>query len=57
MGSSVGGTDLYDGSQGTRRTVTVTLPDDGGPLYVTLSSLIHGVWVANQYLYQAPIPQ
>jgi hypothetical protein len=53
VGSTVGGSDLYDGSQGTGLSQAVTLPTDGSPIYVTLQSLIQGAWKANNYVFTA----
>ena len=54
IGSTPGGSDLYIASQGTNQTKTVTtVPTDGRPVYVTLWSLIGGVWKANSYAYTA----
>jgi hypothetical protein len=56
VGSSIIATDLYSASQGTNLKVTIAVPTDGSPLYVTISSLIDGQWQSNQYLYQAALP-
>jgi len=56
VGSTVVASDLYNASQGTNRTVTIALPTDGSPLYITLSSLINGQWQSNEYFYQAALP-
>jgi hypothetical protein len=56
VGTSTVATDLYNASQGTHQTVTIVVPTDGSPLYVTISSLINGQWQSNQYLYQAALP-
>jgi hypothetical protein len=56
VGSSTVATDLYNASQGSNQTVTIAVPIDGSPIYVTISSLINGQWQSNQYLYQAPLP-
>jgi phosphodiesterase/alkaline phosphatase D-like protein len=56
VGSSTIATDLYSASQGSNLKVTIAVPTDGSPLYVTISSLIDGQWLSNQYLYQAALP-
>ncbi|MCE9518098.1 MAG: cadherin-like beta sandwich domain-containing protein, partial [Verrucomicrobia bacterium] len=53
IGSTEGGADLYDASQGSALTQNVTLPTDGSDLYVSLLSKINGSWLANNYLYAA----
>jgi phosphodiesterase/alkaline phosphatase D-like protein len=57
VGTSAIATDLYNASQGSRHTVTITLPVDGSPLYVTLSSLVNGQWQSSEYFYQAALPK
>ncbi|MBI5687602.1 MAG: hypothetical protein HZC54_21235 [Verrucomicrobia bacterium] len=52
-GSTPGSYDLYAAVVGTNRTQTVTLPVDGGPVYVRLWSLMSGVWKFNDYFYTA----
>jgi hypothetical protein len=44
---------LYAAALGTNRTQAVTLPADGGPVYVRLWSLIGGAWKFNDYFYTA----
>jgi hypothetical protein len=56
VGSSTIATDLYNASQGSNHSVSIALPTDGSPLYITLSSLINGTWQSNQYFYQAALP-
>jgi len=54
VGNSQGDTDLYDASQGSNLSATVTgLPTDGRMLYVTLWSKISGTWYYNRYSYRA----
>ena len=54
VGSSVGGADLYQASQGLSTSGTVTgLPTDGRTLYVRLRSLINSVWQFRDYTYTA----
>jgi len=58
VGSSVGGQDIYAGTQ-TGLSRTLTLPADGRSLYVTLASLINGTWQSNNYVFTActtPLP-
>ncbi|MBI5685928.1 MAG: putative Ig domain-containing protein [Verrucomicrobia bacterium] len=52
-GSTPGSHDLYAAVVGTNRTQAVTLPVDGGPVYVRLWSLLGGVWKFNDYFYTA----
>lgn len=55
VGSSPASYDLYAaGESGLSRTMNVPL--DGRPLYVTVWSLIGGVWHANSYTCTAPTP-
>jgi hypothetical protein len=56
IGSSTVATDLYNASQGSNQSVTIAVPIDGSPIYVTISSLLNGQWQSDQYLYQAPLP-
>ena len=61
VGSSARGTDLGYQAGSTNRSATITLPTDGRQVYVTLYSLINGVWKANDYVYGAntatePVP-
>jgi hypothetical protein len=57
VGTSTIATDLYNAGQGSNHSVTIALPVDGSPLYVTLSSLVNGHWQSSQYLYQAALPK
>ncbi|MBI5686229.1 MAG: hypothetical protein HZC54_14245 [Verrucomicrobia bacterium] len=52
-GSTPGSYDLYAAALGTNRTQAVTLPVDGGPVYVRLWSLMSGTWKFNDYFYTA----
>jgi hypothetical protein len=52
-GSAPGTYDLYAASAGTNLSRAVTLPVDGGPIYVRLWSLISGAWKSNDYFYMA----
>jgi serine protease len=55
VGSTPAGYDLYNASQGTGLSRTVSgLPTDDRPIYVTLWSRINGVFSARQFLYTAP---
>jgi Subtilase family len=52
VGRTVGGSDLYNQSQGTSRSVTVNgLPTDGSTVYVRLWSLIGSAWLFKDYTY------
>lgn len=54
VGSTAGSQDLYNQSQGTNLSVTVSgLPTDGRTLYVRLWSFINGIWEGNDYTYTA----
>ena len=55
VGSTAGGDDYYSsGNLGNVLTATVIgLPTNGSPVYVTLYSLIVGVWAPNAYTYTA----
>jgi len=56
VGSSAGGDEYYQsGSLGTStRSATVSgLPTNGSTVYVTMYSLIGGLWVSNSYAYAA----
>ncbi len=64
VGSKIGGTDYYNASTGTTRSVAVNgLPTDGRMLYVRLFSMVSGAWQFNDYRYTAgpgftaPLPQ
>jgi hypothetical protein len=56
VGTTTVANDVYDASQGTTQTATIAVPVDGGPIYVTISSLIDGQWHARQYIFQAALP-
>jgi beta-glucanase (GH16 family) len=54
VGSLPGGCDLSAVSLGTNLTTTLNgLPEDGGPIYVRLWSLVSGVWKYVDYFYMA----
>ncbi len=55
IGSTTGGHDIYSsGNLGNVLTDTVSgLPTDGSTIYVTLYSMIGGVWTGNAYTYTA----
>jgi hypothetical protein len=58
VGTTAGGNDLYDQSQGTNLSATVTnLPTTGQRIYVTLWSNIAGSWQTNNYTYVASLKQ
>jgi hypothetical protein len=52
-GTTPGGYDLYALGLGTNLTRTLTLPSNGGKLYLTLWSLISGFWKFNSYEFTA----
>jgi hypothetical protein len=55
IGGSAGGNNYYSsGNLGNVLTTTVSgLPTDGSTVYVTLYSLVSGVWLSNAYTYTA----
>ena len=55
IGTSPGGNTIYQsGNLGTVLTTPVNgLPTDGSTVYVTLYSLINGIWTSNAYTYTA----
>ena len=54
IGTTPGGSQIYNQSQGTNLSVMVSgLPTNGGAVYVRLWSLINGVWQYNDYTYVA----
>jgi serine protease len=54
VGSSVGGTDLYNQSTGTNLSAAVSnLPTDGRILYVRLWYLSGTTWLSNDFVYFA----
>ena len=54
IGSSVGGSDLYNQSTGTSLSATVSnLPTDGRILYVRLWFLSGTTWISNDFVYFA----
>ena len=64
VGSKIGGSEFYNASTGTTRSVAVNgLPNDGRALYVRLFSMVSGTWLFNDYTYTAgpgftaPLPQ
>jgi hypothetical protein len=52
-GTTPGSYNLYAAAEGTNLTRTVTIPPDGGPVYVRLWSQIDGAWKFNEYFYSA----
>lgn len=57
IGRTPGGYDVYAGYEGASLSRTVsTLPVDGGPVYVTLWSLIKGAWQSTEAIYQTATP-
>lgn len=56
VGSSAGGSQYYQSQSLPATTLSATvsnLPTNGGTVYVTLYSLVNGVWLNNQYTYTA----
>ena len=54
VGTTSGGTQLFDQDQGTNLSATVTgLPTNGSTIYVRLGSRINGSWTYNNYSYTA----
>ncbi len=55
VGSTAGGHDIYSsGNLGNVLSTTVSgLPTNGSTIYVTLYSMVGGVWVSNAYTYTA----
>jgi len=56
VGSSAGGNQYYQSQSLPATTLSATvsnLPTNGGTVYVTLYSLVNGVWLNNQYTYTA----
>ena len=58
VGTTTGGSDLYNQSTGTNLSATVNgLPANGQTLYVRLWWLQSGTWASADYTYQAANPQ
>jgi hypothetical protein len=54
VGTTPGGNQIYNQSQGTNLSVTVSgLPTNGSTVYVRLWSRINGAWQFNDYTYVA----
>lgn len=54
VGTTLGGTQIYNRSTGLTRSATVTgLPTNGSTIYVRLNSYIGGVWYYRSYQYAA----
>jgi sugar lactone lactonase YvrE len=56
VGSSTGGSQYYQSQSLPATTLSATvsnLPTNGSTVYVTLYSLVNGVWLNNQYTYTA----
>ena len=54
VGTTAGSANIYNKSQGTNRSVTITnLPTNGSTVYVRLWSLVNGAWQSNDYTYKA----
>lgn len=57
VGRKPGGYDVYAGDEFTNLSKTITtMPVDGGPVYVTLWSLINGTYLSNEYIYHSALP-
>lgn len=56
VGSAYGGYDLAAVDAGTTTSRTITVPRDGGPVYVTLWSLINGAYQGNNYWFTTALP-
>lgn len=56
VGSAYGGFDLGAVDAGTNTSCSVTVPQDGGPVYVTLWSLINGGYQGNNYWFTTALP-
>ena len=52
VGTTSGGKDIYDQSQGTDTSVSVSVPLNGNPVYVRLWWRIGGTWSSTDYTYQ-----
>lgn len=51
VGRKPGGSDLYAEYEGLNHSKTLTLPQDGSPLYVTLHSLLNGAYQGSETFY------
>lgn len=51
VGSKPDSYDIYAGVEGTNQSRSVTLPGDGRRVFVTLFSLVGGVWQSNAYYF------
>ncbi len=56
LGSSYGGYDLGAVDAGAATTSGLTVPQDGGPVYLTLWSLINGGFQAEHYWFTTALP-
>lgn len=57
IGRKPGAYDVYAGAEGSNLFKTLTsLPIDGGPVYLTIYSLINGTWQSDEAIYQAALP-
>ncbi len=57
VGTTVGGTDIYSGTQGLGTSRTLTIPANGRPVYVRLWTKTRGTWSQyNDYIVYAPKP-
>jgi hypothetical protein len=55
VGSTSGSGDIYSNNLGSATATSIgNIPQDGRTIYVTLGSLISGVWKYNNYTYVAP---
>ena len=56
IGTTLGATNIYNQSQGTATSVTVSgIPQNGQPVYVRLLSYAYAEWKYNDYTYQTPV--
>lgn len=56
VGSATGGYDLGAADVGTATSRSFNVPRDGGPVYVTLWSMINGAWQNNAYWFTTAQP-
>lgn len=56
LGSSYGGYDLGAAATGTTASASLPIVQDGGPVYVTLWSLINGAYQSNSYWFTTALP-
>lgn len=56
VGRTPGSYEIYAGLEGASTSRTVTVPADGGPIYVTLWSLMGGAWQSSESIYVTASP-